>query len=82
MRTKRWVWTSLVLGLLALLAVMISHLALTDIYHGESDVSLEWNVLRLCFGVIVLSQLVALITLTKVLRAWSRPVAVPPGQGY
>ncbi len=74
--------TSLVLGLLALLAVMISHLALTDIYHGEADVSLEWNVLRLCFGVIVLSQLVALITLTKVLRAWSRPAAVRPGQGY
>ena len=69
MRIKRWVWISLVLGLLALLAVMISHLALTDIYHGEEDVSLEWNVLRLCFGVIVLFQIVALITLTKVLRS-------------
>jgi len=69
MRIKRWVWISLVLGLLALLAVMISHLALTDIYHGEADVSLEWIVLRLCFGVIVLFQIVALITLTKVLRS-------------
>jgi hypothetical protein len=60
-----------VLGVLALLAVMTSHLALTDIYQGEADVNLEWNVVRLCFGVIVLSQLVALITFTKVLR--SRP---------
>ncbi|RPJ51885.1 MAG: hypothetical protein EHM23_33585 [Acidobacteria bacterium] len=76
MRTKRWVWTSVVLEVLALLAVMTSHLALTDIYHGEADVSLEWNVLRLCFGVIVLSQLVALATLTKVLRARPGSAAV------
>jgi len=69
MRTRRWVWTSVVLGVLALLAVMTSHLALTDIYHGEADVSLEWSVLKLCFGVIVLSHVVALITLTKVLRS-------------
>jgi len=69
MRTKTWVWTSVGLGVLALLAVMTSHLALTDIHHGEADVSLEWNVLRLCFGVIVLSQVVGLVTLAKVLRS-------------
>ena len=69
MQIKTWVWTSVVLGVLALLAVATSHLALTDIYHGEANLTLEWNVLRLCFGVIVLSQVVALITLTKMLRA-------------
>lgn len=71
MQVKKWVWTSLVLGVLALVAVLASHLALTDIYHAEGDVSLEWNVLRVCFAVIVLSQTAALITFAKVLRGRS-----------
>jgi len=68
MRIDKWIRASLGLGVLALVAVLMSHLALTDIYHAEGDVSLEWNVLRVCFGVIVVSQIAALITLTKALR--------------
>ena len=68
MRIEGWIKVSLGLGALALLAVVASHLALTDIWHAEGDLSLEWNVLRVCFGVIVVSQVVALITLAKVLR--------------
>jgi len=68
MRIDKWIRASLGLGVLALVAVLTSHLALTDIYHAEGDVSLEWNVLRVCFGVIVVSQIAALITLTKALR--------------
>jgi hypothetical protein len=68
MRIERWIRASLGLGVLALLAVLTSHLALTDIYHGEGDLSLEWSVLRVSFGVIVGSQIATLITLTKVLR--------------
>jgi hypothetical protein len=68
MRLDKWIWLSLGLCVLALLAVVTSHLALTDIYHADGDVSLEWNVLRVCFAVIVASQVAALVTLTKVLR--------------
>ena len=56
------------LGLLSLLAVGVGHLALTDIAHGERDVSLEWTVLRICVAVIVLFQVATLLTLRKVLR--------------
>ena len=76
MRIERWIKTSLGLSVLALLAVLASHLALTDIYHAEADVSLEWNVLRVCFGVIGVSQIITLITLTKVLQR-RRPQAGP-----
>jgi hypothetical protein len=68
MRIDRWIRLSLVLGVLALLAVVTCHLALTDIYHAEGDVRLEWNVLRVCFAVIVASQVAALVTLAKGLR--------------
>ncbi|MDA2924555.1 hypothetical protein MYX65_07845 [Acidobacteria bacterium AH-259-L09] len=56
------------LGVLSLLAVVTSHLALTDIYHGETDVGLEWRVLQICFVVIVVFQLSALYTLRRILR--------------
>jgi len=68
MSTKRWIKASLGLGALALLAVVGSHLALVDIHHGEGDLGLEWNILRVCFGVIIVSQVTALVTLMKVLR--------------
>lgn len=59
---------TILLGLLSLLAVGVGHLALTDIAHGEPDVSREWTVVRLCFAVIVLFQVAALLTLRRVLR--------------
>jgi hypothetical protein len=34
------------LGILSSLAIVLSHLALTDIGHAEGDLSLEWGVLR------------------------------------
>jgi hypothetical protein len=75
MPIEKWIWTSLGLGVFALLAVLTSHLALTDIYHAEGDVSQEWNVLRVCFGVIIVSQIAAMITLTKVLQRKTKPGA-------
>lgn len=58
-----------VLGIFSLFAVLTGHLALTDIYHAEGDLSLEWSVLRVCVGVMVAFQVAALVTLRKVVRA-------------
>ncbi len=68
---RRAVRLSLFLGGLSLVAVVVSWLALTDIGHGESDLSLEWSVLRAAFLVIVLFQVSALLTLGRVLRVLS-----------
>jgi hypothetical protein len=56
------------LGLLSLLAVIVSQLALADIYHGEADVSAEWSAVRVGFAVIVAFQASALLTLRRVIR--------------
>jgi hypothetical protein len=72
MNVRSWAKASLLLTVLALLAVGLSHLALTDIYHAEGDVGLEWAVLRACVGTIVIAQLAALITLVKVVRQGPR----------
>ena len=44
---------SLWLGSLSLAALVLANLALIDIYHGEPDVTLEWNVVRIAFLVIL-----------------------------
>ena len=68
MKTDTWIRTSTGLGMLALTAALLSLLALTDIYHGEADVSLEWNALRVCFAIIIVSQVTSLVTLRKLSR--------------
>ncbi|MCX6026003.1 MAG: hypothetical protein NTY23_07075 [Chloroflexi bacterium] len=51
------------LGLLSLLALGVSHLALTDIAHGEPDLRVEWIVLRVSAMVIALFTVSALAIL-------------------
>jgi hypothetical protein len=59
---------SIGMGILSLLALGAAHLALTDIAHGEADVSLEWRVLQISAAVILAFQVVALATLRQVAR--------------
>lgn len=44
----------MILGILSLVAGGLGHLALTDIYHAEGNLSLEWSMLRV-FAVIFLT---------------------------
>jgi hypothetical protein len=53
------------LGLLSLIALGASHLALTDIAHGEPNVTLEWAVLRISAAVIALFVVSALVALRQ-----------------
>ena len=61
--------TAIVLGLLSLLAGVFTHLALTDIYHREGDLTLEWNILRICALVFVVFTGYTLITLRRILKS-------------
>lgn len=60
------------LGIASLVAIFVSLLALTDIYHGESDLHQEWMALRICFAVIFIFQVFALITFWKIIRIGGR----------
>lgn len=66
---KTQIRVTLVLGALSLIAGLLTHLALTDIYHAETDVSLEWNVVRACALVLLGFIGMALFTLRRALRA-------------
>ena len=65
---KQQVLIAFILGVVSLGAVFISLLALSDIYHGESDLRLEWLALRICFAVIFIFQVFALVTFWRMIR--------------
>jgi hypothetical protein len=65
---KTQIRVTIVLGVFSLLAGLITHLALTDIYHGEADVTLEWSVVRICALVLLVFIGMALFILRRALR--------------
>ena len=68
MTINRQATLAFILGIGSLLAVFVSHLALTEIYHGEDDLRLEWNILRVCFSAIVAFQVFALATFWRMIK--------------
>jgi hypothetical protein len=60
---------TMTLGALSLMAGLFSHLALTDIYHGEADASLEWKIVQLSALIVLAFIGMALFTLTRTWRA-------------
>lgn len=56
------------LGIASLVAIFIGMLALNDIYHGEDDLRQEWLALRICFAVIFIFQVFALLTFWRIIR--------------
>lgn len=73
---KKRALLSLILGLMSGLALLTCHLALVDIWHGETDTRLEWCVLRLAFLLVGGFHVLALSTLWGV---WQR-AEDPAGQ--
>lgn len=57
---------SIIFGILTIISIFVSHLALTDIYHNtEPDLSLEWNIVRLGYLLTFTFAVIALITIVK-----------------
>lgn len=57
---------SVILGILTLLSILFSHLALTDIYHNtEPGLGLEWNIVRLGYLLTFAFAVIALVTIVK-----------------
>ena len=69
MNLKRQLYLSASLCMIALMSLFFSHLALTDIAHGESGLTAEWNMVRVSFLLIATTQLAALFTFRRALLA-------------
>lgn len=75
--TRNYVFATRILALLCLTVGLLSHLALTDIAHGEQDVSGEWVIVQVSAFSVFLFILITLITLQRFERLYS---GKPDGQ--
>jgi hypothetical protein len=66
--SKRLLRLNIVAAFAAVVAIMVQYLALVDIFHGEVDTTLEWNIVLVsllsCLAFIILTTL-TLITLLR-----------------
>jgi uncharacterized membrane protein len=60
---------SIVLGILALVGIALSFLALLDIAHGEPDTRLEWATVRATAAVMLMFIAQSLVTLVRARKA-------------
>ncbi len=74
---KTQIKATIVLGILALVAGIGTHLALTDIYHGEADTTLEWSIVRGCAIVLMIFLAAAMFTLWRTLSVFRSPAMQP-----
>ncbi|HEY5913882.1 MAG TPA: hypothetical protein VJA21_25110 [Verrucomicrobiae bacterium] len=56
------------LGAFALLCFVFLHLALSDIYHGEADLTLEWRVVQVASLGILVFIVAAMFALGRALK--------------
>lgn len=69
MELKQQIRLATALGVMSLVAGALGQLALTDIYHGEGDLTLEWNMLRIFAVIFVVFIAHALNTFRKISKA-------------
>lgn len=65
--SKRLIRISLGLGIVNLIALFFSVLALTDIYHNnESNLNVEWNIIRVSYLFTLMFVVISSITIWRV----------------
>ena len=67
-KMKKYVVITLIFSGLSILALVFSHLALTDIYHGGEDLVLEWSLLRIAAIIFIVFITSTILTLKQVLK--------------
>ena len=66
-KLNKMVRISLILGVITLIGLLLSILALIDIYHNsEPDLSMEWNTVRVCFIVTVVFISMSVTTIIRI----------------
>lgn len=65
---KGWMTVLIVSAALSLVFFILGRLAMTDIFHGEPDLSLEWNIVSLTFLPVLLFHIIAIVAGIVVLR--------------
>jgi hypothetical protein len=67
-KIKKYSVLTLLLSGISIIALVLSHLALTDIYHNEGNLILEWTILRISALIFFVFIVATIFTLGKILK--------------
>jgi len=67
-KAQRLLMVSVVLGLISMGAFIFGRLAMTDIFHGEPDLTLEWSVVSMSFLPILIFHLISVVAALYAIR--------------
>ncbi len=68
-KIKQYAVVALILSVISIVALILSHLALTDINHGEQNLTLEWTILQVSATIFLVFIVSTILTLIKVLKS-------------
>ena len=68
-KIKKYAIITLILSVISIVALILSHLALTDINHGEQNLTLEWAILQVSAIIFLVFIVSTILTLIKVLKS-------------
>lgn len=66
-QVKKWILASLILSLLAVVALLLQFMALADIADDGAKAILEWRIVGLCMMITAAFVVIGFITLMKTL---------------
>ncbi len=75
---KRLLLATVLLGLVSLVSFILGRLAMTDIFHGESDLTLEWNVVSATFLPVLIFHVLSVFVAVYALRRLGREGSPEP----
>ncbi len=67
-KIRRLLIASVILGVLSFVFFIMGRLAMTDIYHGEPDLTLEWNIVSLSFLPILIFHVLSVTASVMAIR--------------
>ncbi len=67
-KIRRLLIASVILGVLSFVFFIMGRLAMTDIFHGEPDLTLEWNIVSLSFLPILIFHVLSVTASVMAIR--------------
>ncbi len=71
---EKYIGITRVMSVICMIAGVLSHLALTDIAHGEPDLRAEWVIVQISAILVLLFILITLMTLRRFERLFREDI--------
>jgi hypothetical protein len=71
---EKYIGITRVMSVICIIAGVLSHLALTDIAHGEPDLGAEWVIVQISAILVLLFILITLMTLRRFERLFREDI--------